>query len=189
MSGGPKRIQMLDQSEGIFRFLKVVDLAVPRTGLIWHGVDIDAPGVEAAGMYGYLDPNASEVAYVLVGDVSGDPTEPVIRPMSDDEKSDLNVKIEDGTRDFCREQGFRFVKWMNCEVNQINGLYILVSAYIVEIEGIGEQQRITARFSKDGRKWFIETAFSVEMAEKLAKPMFLALHPVNIVDSSKERLM
>ncbi len=185
MPVGPKRIQMLDESEGIFRFLNVVDLAVPRSGMVWHGVDIDAPGVEAACMYGYLDPSGGEVAYVLVGDVSGDPTEPVIGLMTDDEKSDLNVKIETGTRDFCRKQGFKFVKWMNCELNHLMGHHILVSAYIVEMEGIGEQQRMTARFQKNGRKWFIEAAFSVEMAYKLAKPMFLALHPVNIVDSSK----
>lgn len=184
-----KRIAMQDDERRILRFMGVIDLVVPKSRLIWHGVDIDVQGVEAACLYGYLDPNGSEVAYILVGDVSGDPTEPLIIPISDDEKSDLNVRIEDGTRDFCHEQGFKFVRWMNCELNNFNGLHILVSAYIVEIEGIGEQQRITARFQKDGRKWFIETAFSIELADELAKPMFLALHPVNIVDNSKSRLM
>jgi len=183
----PKRIQMLDHGKGVFRFLQTIDIALPNVGLHWHGEDIDAPGVEAAAMYGCLDPRGSEVAYVLVGDVSGDPTEPTITSMTDEEHVNLGIKIEDGTRDFCRTQGFRFIRWMGSEINHRSNVFILVSAYIVNIEGIGNQQRITARFVSKKRMWLIETAFSVEKEDILAKPMFLALHPVNIADNRSDR--
>lgn len=186
MSESLVRIELRDRERRIFRFLDEVDVVVPSSGLIWRGENVDAPGVRAACMYGYMDVNLSEVAYVLIGDVTGDSSEPEIRGLDESPISSINALLEDGTREFCEVNGFKFVRWMNCNLNFISGIQMLVSAYIVEIDGIGQQQRITCRFSKDSRKWFIETAFSVALADSLAKPMFRALHPIKLVSSGQK---
>lgn len=179
------RIKILDGENGIFRFLDAIDIAVPRNLLMWHGEDIDAPGVIAAIMHGYTERNSSEVAYILVGDVSGDGTEPKISSMTEEQRLTLDEQLETGTRHFCEDNGIRFVRWTGSKLNFRNNTNILVSGYIVDMDGAGHQQRITARFTKNNRKWFVETAFAVELADRLAKPMFLALHPVAILDTKQ----
>ena len=183
MISGPKRIKMIDHQAGIFRFLDTIDIAVPRNVLMWHGEDIDAPGVIAAIMRGYAERGGMEVAYIIVGDVTDDPTEPVISAMTDEETQEISILLIGGTQQFCRENDISFVKWTGSSLNFRDGVYIMVSGYVVEMEGIGHQQRITARFFRNSRKWFIETAFTVSLSEKLARPMFFALHPVSFVNS------
>lgn len=177
---------MLDKEKGIFRFLDAIDIAVPSTLLLWHGEDIDAPGVTAACMHGYADRNSLEVAYILVADVSGDDTEPKISRMTEEQRFTLDEQLEAGTRNFCADNEIGFVKWTGSQLNFRHDTNILLSGYIVDLDGAGQQQRITARFTKNNRKWFIETAFAVALSNRLAKQMFLALHPVAILDTGQD---
>ena len=176
---------MIDGQKGTFRFLKAIDMAIPRELIMWHGEDVNAPGVVAAIMRGYAESSDFELAYILVGDVTEDETEPTISNKTELQRCAIDEKIQYGTRQFCHENNIGFVSWTGSQLNYLYDTHLLVSGYIVEMHGVGQQQRLTARFSKNGRKYFIETAFAVAFADHLAKPMFLALHPVCIHDTGQ----
>lgn len=176
------RIRPLSANLRIFRFLDVVDLELNNTGLWWTGEDINAPGVAAAILRGYVDSNSPEAAYLLVADVTGDPTEPDIVNMTTERVAALDKTLESGIRDMCKPNGLEMARWMNTYANTYSGKETVLSAYIVIDPIVGEQQRMALRFMHNDRKLLVESAFQVSRAATLAKPMFKALHAVNFVE-------
>lgn len=147
----------------------------------WHSADIEEHGARGAIFRAYEEGGTHDIAYLLVVDVTEDPTEPDVTLIRPDTVGDFDEKIRVGV-----SAQLNVTKWMSSHLNTLAGQNALITAYIIQ-DVSGDRQIIAVRRPVANRKYLIMGCFVVTRAQELARPIFEAIH-VQLVppDTSQE---
>lgn len=176
-----KYAKFVDPDNSIFEILDLVAIKLPPR-IWWHSEDFETPSYYGHLFRGVFEKDTSiERAYILVADVTDDSDEPDTSIITDDNIKSIDEKIQKILEKELPKMGMSVVRWMNSQLNFIFDRNVLVTAYIVDDPGVGHRQRICSRMKVNDRKVAIEVCFNIADADTLARPMFLAMHPVRFV--------
>lgn len=176
-----KYAKFVDPDNSIFEVLDLVKIKLPPK-IWWYSEDFETPSYFGHSFRGVFENDASiERAYILVADVTGDADEPDTSTITNDNIKLVDEKLQKDTENQLPTIGLSLVRWMNSQLNFRYERNVLVTAYIVDDPGVGHRQRICARLNVKSRKLAIEVCFNVADAETLARPMFIAMHPVEFI--------
>jgi hypothetical protein len=168
--------------DGRFEVLGLVSIVVPGpSSCWWHTEDFNDPGGAKGAIFrcyeeGYVaeDGDLQELAYLLVADVSNDPTEPDLTRFVQDDVEAFDRFLEQEIRRLMTRDGRTMIKWMSSHLSETSRGAGLVSAYIAR-DGGRERQYMDARISVGGRKVVIGGCFDIQRKHDLAAPVFWAV--------------
>jgi hypothetical protein len=140
----------------------------------WHTEDLNKPGAVGAIFRCYEKGNENELGYLLVADLSQDPTEPDITTYEDSGIPELDRFLESEVRNLMARDGREMVRWMSSQLNRRSYGKALVTAYIARDQG-RDRQYIDIRVRAQQRNVVVAGCFDVNRADELAKPIFYAL--------------
>ena len=167
------RGNVIRTDEPRFEVLGLASIALPGPWW-WHTEDMNDHGAIGAIFRCYEEGNEQELGYLLVADVSQDPTEPDISNCNESNVADLDRYLEQGVRRVLQCDGRRFKSWMKSHLNHRATGNVLVTAYIGE-DGGRDRQYIDARMRIGERSVIVAGCFDVNRASELAVPIFSAV--------------
>jgi hypothetical protein len=154
----------------------------------WQGEDIDdvkAKGIIFRTFAEGEEEGSQDIAYLIVADVTGDTEELNVSLLNEDSVKNYDLYLHQGIKNQLPDKGMELIKWMSSELNEIEGLKILVTAYIVDDQG-RERQNIALRMRVRGSNLVIMGCFDVDMKDQLAAPIFDAIRGFVILPSDAE---
>jgi hypothetical protein len=178
---GPKNAEYIS-SRGIFRVLNRVEIHLPGKWW-WHGEDIEDTTAQGVIFRAYREHGGLDVAYLIVVDVTSDPTEPDISLLKHEDVAGLDRVLEAFIRQDMANQGSELVRWMSSQLNEADSQRGLVTAYIRKDSG-KERQIIALRMTINSRKMILMGCFDVADADSLASEIFNAMGQVTILPPS-----
>jgi len=158
-----KHFRMLDFDTGRVEVLGLLTLHL--TGpYSWHTGDYEE-GSSFGATFVAIDPESHfELGCILVADVTADPSEPWIGPLSQAGVTDLDLLF----RAEAAKGGLGpLLRWMGSHLNVTAEAKALVTAYVVEDAG-RERQVFVARMQHHERKLVLFGAFFVDVADRVA---------------------
>ena len=161
-------------NESRFEVLGLVSIALPGPWW-WHTEDMNDPGAVGAMFRCYEKGNEAELGYLLVADVSQDPSEPDIGTYEDCRIPELDGFLKSQIRSLMAHDGREMIRWMSSQLNRRSYGKALLTAYIARDQG-RDRQYIDVRFRAQQRNVVIAGCFDVNRADQLAKPIFYALN-------------
>lgn len=171
---------LIDPDHGEFAVLGLVTIQLPPIG-IWHGEDIDTATAKGVAFRAYDEKSREigdgEIALLMIGDVTDDPTEPDVREIKDIDVPAIDDQLRKAAEVQLKESGRELVHWTPSFLNRTKSIVGLVTGYILREDGI-EKQYIDVRVTVRGRKLVIDGMFDVSKQESLAPPIFSALEGV-----------
>ncbi len=166
--------------DGNFDVLGLVRVVLPGPWW-WQTEDFNDAGGGRGAIFrcyeeGYVaeDGNLQELAYLLVADVSDDPTEPDITRFVQADVEGFDRFLEQEIRHLMSHDGRTMVNWMSSHLSETSSGAGLMSAYIARDSG-RERQYMDARVNVGGRKVVIGGCFDVQRKDDLAVPVFWAV--------------
>ena len=174
--------KLIDSRKGIFTILGLLSLRLPGQWW-WHSEDINEPNAKGSifRTWGDGDPSGLDIAYLLVVDVTDDPTEPDISVLTRADVPSIDQFLQKGIAQSLKENEIELVKWMSSQLNETDSNKGLVTAYITLDQG-KERQFIVLRLSIKGHKVVVMGCFDVEQRKILAGPIFEALQNVKVLN-------
>lgn len=171
---------LIDPERGVFRVLNLIDVSL-GAGLWWFAEDMDTAEVKGAIFRGHLGNSEHDNAYLIVADATADPEEPRIENLDSKLAEEIDQVLRLAITRLRENQGMRVTEWMGSHPNTYKGRAALVTAYKILDPIAGLRQIMTSRILHAGRKIVIEAAFDIAAADRLARPMFISLHPVRLL--------
>jgi hypothetical protein len=172
MTTTPGNATLTDESR--FEVLGLVGIALPGPWW-WHTEDMNDPGAVGAIFRCYEQGNENELGYLLVADVSLDPSEPDIGKYEDSRVPELDRFLESEIRSLMAHDGREMIRWMSSHLNRRSCGKALITAYIARDQG-RDRQYIDVRFRTRQRNVVVAGCFDVDRADQLATPIFYALN-------------
>ena len=166
-----KNVQLLDPSTGRFLILDRIEVRLPGP-LWWHAEDIEGETARGIMFRGYRESDETEKAYLIVVDVSADPTEPDISRLSQGDVGAVDAQLQREFASQSADLNLTLVRWMRSHLNETETLRMLVTAYIASDPDVGDRQFVAGRFSHGDRKMVMMVCFNVAEADELASPIF-----------------
>jgi hypothetical protein len=169
-----------------FEVLNLVSIALPGTGQWWSTEDLEQPGARGAIFRCARADDGHELAYLLVVDVTDDPSEPDITTFSEGDAAGFDEFLRQAIPDLFARDGRRLVTWMASQLNERLGRFGskgLVTAYVGWDQG-RERQYIDCRTSVRGRRVVVGGCFDIEHKNEFAGPIFWAINDARPVDFS-----
>jgi hypothetical protein len=162
---GPKNAEYIG-SRGVFRVLNRVEIQLLGKWW-WHGEDIEDATAQGVIFRAYREHGGLDVAYLIVVDVTDDPTEPDISLLKHGDVAQLDRVLEAAIRQEMTDQGSELVRWMSSHLNEAESNKGLVTAYIIK-DCDKERQMIALRMMINQRKMILMGCFDVAEANTLA---------------------
>jgi len=165
--------------EARFEVLGLVSIALPEPWW-WQTEDMNEPAAIGAIFRCYEKGNEAELGYLLVADVSRDPSEPDISMHEDNGIPELDHFLESEVRSLMAHDGREMIRWMSSHLNRQPNGKALVTAYVARDQG-RDRQYIDVRIRARQRNIVIAGCFDVNRSDQLAKPIFDALNEAKSV--------
>jgi hypothetical protein len=138
------------RGDGVFNVMNITDIRLPGPWC-WHGEDIEQPDAKGVIFRAYRRSGGLDIAYLLVADVTTDPTEPDISDLIAADVPELDQRLEAGIRDQFETQSTTLTRWMSSRLNEDRGQRALLTAYIITDSG-KDRQMMAVRMKIHGRK-------------------------------------
>jgi hypothetical protein len=156
-----------------FEILGLVSIALPGPWW-WQTEDMNDPAAIGAIFRCYEQGNEQEIGYLLVADISQDPSEPDISLYDDSRIPELDRFLESEIRSLMAHDGREMIRWMSSHLNRGSFGKALVTAYIAQDQG-RDRQYIDVRIRTRQRNVVIAGCYDLKRADQLARPIFYAL--------------
>ena len=183
MAAAVQNAALVDSKHGVFSVLGLVSLRLGGPYL-WHGEDIDDDCAKGTIFRAYECVDASDgdtdVASILVVDVSNDPTEPDIGLLNSDGVLALDEELRAGIEAELGASGMSVVRWMSSQLNQNETQKALVTFYTVHDHG-KERQFLAVRMRVRSRKVVAIGAFDKNKGDTLAAPIVGVLRNMRLL--------
>jgi hypothetical protein len=114
--------------EARFEVLGLVSFALPGPWW-WHTEEMNDPEAVGAIFRCYEKGNENELGYLLIADISQDPTEPDISTCEDNGIAELDRFLESEVRNLMARDGREMIRWMSSHLNRRPFGKALVTAY------------------------------------------------------------
>ena len=173
---GPKNADFI--GGGVFRVLNRVEIRLPGKWW-WHTEDIEDVTARGVIFRAHEERGGLDVAYLIVVDVTSDPSEPDISLLEEGDVAGLDRVLEAAIR---RElaQDIELVEWMSSYLNRnADNNKGLVTAYVVNDQD-KRRQMIALRMTINSQKFVFMGCFDVARANPLASEIFNAMRQVTI---------
>jgi hypothetical protein len=167
-----------------FEILGLVSLRLPGLGGWWHTEDVSQPTAKGAMFRYYGNDPDQEWAYLLVADVSNDPSEPDVTAFAASDAAAFDDFLRQAIPELFARDGRRLVKWMSSQLNEKLARFDakgLVTAYIAWDHG-RERQYIDCRTSVRDRKVIVAGCFDVGRKDDLAQAIFWSISDAGPID-------
>src|SRR5215470_808384 len=166
--------------DGRFEILGLISLVLPGTWW-WHTEDFNDPGGAKGAIFrcyenDYLaeDGNLQELAYLLVADVSDDPSEPDITRFEQKDVDQFDRFLEQESRRVMAREGRLMIRWMSSHLSVTSRGPGLMTAFVGRDQG-RDRQYMDARIRVGDRNVMIGGCFDIRRKDDLAAPIFWAV--------------
>jgi hypothetical protein len=170
--------------ENRFEVLELVSIGLPGLGVWWHTEDLDQPTAKGAIFRCYGNEPEQELGFLLVADVSDDPTEPDVMEFTQSDAAAFDEFLRQGIPEIFARDGRRLVEWKGSalmeKLPRFDG-QVLVTAYIGWDQG-RERHYLDLRMSLRGRKVILAGCFDVEREGDLADAIVWSISNARPVD-------
>lgn len=175
----------IDLDKNLFSVLGflTVDVSTPY----WtHVADVDEAGALGVTFSFMPDKNKDDdriPADFSVLDVTRDPAEPDISALTEDDAADFDDFIKEEITTILASQGETLKRWMGSQLNDSRDERALMTAYIVNADGI-ERQYVSARRRFADKNILLLGSFDVELADEFLPRIMQMLGRVRAVTYS-----
>jgi hypothetical protein len=164
-------VTLTDQAR--FEVLGLVSIALPSPWW-WHTEDLNETGVVGAIFRCFEEGNESELAYLLIADLSSDQSEPDVSTWLEMQASNFDRLLERQILDQMMSDGREFIRWMSSHLSRGPLGKCLTTAYVGKDQG-RERQYIDVRTRVRDRNICMGACFDVARAKELSAPIMSAL--------------
>jgi hypothetical protein len=171
----------IDSGNGLFDILGLVQIRLNGSWW-WQGEDLDEEGCRGSVFrtWGEGEPDGLDKAFVLVADVTDDPTEPDISQITIGDIERVDDELHTDIARGLEESGCKLIKWSPSQLNESPQFKALVTLYITEDQG-KERQYFVLRASANNRKLIVMGCFDVAEHETFASPILETLREAIIL--------
>ena len=136
------------------------------------------PGASSSGLT--ASSGGPDIAYLIVVDVTADPSEPDTSHLAATDVAAIDRSLEVAIRQEVTDQGSELVRWMSSHLNEARGQKDFVTAYIRKNSG-KERQVIALRMTIRRQKMVFMGCFDAVEAQALALQIFNAMQQITIL--------
>lgn len=170
--------------ENRFEVLELVSIRLPGLGAWWYTEDLNQPTAKGAIFRCYGNEPDQELGFLLVADITDDPTEPDVTCFTESDAAAFDEFLRQAMPELFARDGRRLVKWMSSQLNEKLGRFDtkgLVTAYIGWDQG-RERQYIDCRTSVRDHKLVVAGCFDIDHKDELAAAIFWCLEDARPID-------
>ena len=113
--------------DGVFLVLGLLKVRLPAPWW-WHGDDIETAQARGSIFRAYREANGLDIAYLVAVDVTADPTEPDIAPLTKLDIPQVDERLHAGIRRAM--EPIEMTRWMASHLNEASTPKVLTTAYI-----------------------------------------------------------
>jgi hypothetical protein len=164
---------LVDVKRGRFGVLGIVQISLPAPWL-WQAEDISSDMATGSIFRAYEKGSEYSVGYILVVDVTNDPSEPDVSKLTAEDAITLEESLRREIRREAETSGRTLVKWSPPHLDRLASLPCLHTSYVLREEG-GNWQQSAVRIKAGDRKLILMATFNVITEDALEGPLLGAI--------------